>query len=176
MAMTKALVHWWIIWEENQWRIEWFRTVMVFWSSLKLFLGICWWLSLLLCMIMNWCAFLLAAHSAAFPLKWESEIKIKWKFNLKADSGAGITHISSHTLCFYLFVQEVCVQFICAACNCQWITITSSDYNRMHWQQEMCVCLKEDVLTQYLCLQSLAPALSSLTPTELTQPLNLTLF
>lgn len=155
-----------MIWEKNQWHIKCLVIyLMVAWSSLKLFSGMCWWLSLLMCTIMNLCVKLVlhisSAHSPSFFSTIHKKKKIKWKCDLKADHRAAVKNV------FKLFVQTdcVCAQFVCVARNCQQISITSSNYNHMQWQQEVCVCLKEDLLTQYLCLQSLGPPLSSLTKT-----------
>lgn len=85
----------------------------------------------------------------------------------------------SHIFKLFVWTDCACTQFICV--DCQHISITSSDYNRTHWQQEVCVCLKEDLLTQYLCLQHpVSPHchhLSQNTHTEHThKPLNVSLF
>lgn len=92
---TKAVVCCgWIIRKKNQLHIEWFISVMVLGSSLKLFLGMCWWLSLLMCMIMNWCVKTPVLHFCLLPtLQFSFTVaiwKMKWKWDLKADHMAAM--------------------------------------------------------------------------------------
>lgn len=112
-----------------------------------------------------------AAHSLLLPLLSQCAIILMklqptWR---QAIEGCSDKFFSFYPIC--ISEQLVCtgcvfVWFICVSRYCQQISITSSDYNRMHWQQEVCVCLKEDLLTQYQCLQRLSTPLPSLTPTH----------
>lgn len=107
-------------------------------------------------------------HSAA-SFRCHKLEKFKWNFNQ-------LGRLQQIKRFFFILFYQFCtseqlvwtdcayVWFICVSRYCQQISITSNDYNRMHWQEEVCVCL-EDLLTQYLCLRRRkSTPLSSLTP------------